>query len=427
MPSVSRFSKPSKPAIAKKERKEIKQNKFEWTYRDEKGAMTRGAIMAVSLTAARSALRHKGVRVTTLRQTKQPRHGQSVSGDDVVMFMRQFATMQQAGVSSFEAIEMLKNSTDKAGVRALNTKILKSLSEGESVSQSLSHHPKYFDYLTLELVKAGEKGGVLDTILNQLATYQEESRILKKKTRSALMYPAVTVLVMIVVVIILMVKVIPVFSGLFKSFGGRLPWITRMVVGLSNWMGSHVLYLILVPILTVSALIYAYKRSAKFRWGADRFLLKTPVLGALILKSATARFASTLSLMQKAGVPMNEILETLKKISGNSLIDAAVAGAHQNVMAGGTISDALKASIFPKLAINMLEIGEKTGALDSMSSKVAEFYTQEVKEMVERMSTLLEPFIMIFLGIVIGTLVIAMYMPMLDMGQVILKGSGAGG
>lgn len=414
------------PGRVRSPKAQARRKKFAWTYKDSKGAISRGEVFATTLNIAKASLRKQERLFTEIHEEKEKRFGQRVNADDVVMLMRQLATMQQAGVSAFQAIQMLRDSTEKPGLRRLNEQILDSLSKGEPISAALSHHPKYFDYLTIELIKAGEKGGVLDTILDQLATYQEESRILKKKTRSALMYPAVTIMVMIVVVVILMVKVIPVFGGLFKSFGARLPWLTRMVIDLSNWMGSHVLYLIFGPVLFGVGLVYAYKRSPKSRWSIDRALLKIPVIGALMLKSATARFASTLSLMQRAGVPMNEILETLKKISGNSIIDAAVTVACDNVIAGGRISDALKSSVFPKLAINMLSIGEETGALDNMAARVAEFYTQEVKEMVDRMSTLLEPFIMIFLGIVVGTLVIAMYLPMLDMGQVILKGSGAG-
>jgi type IV pilus assembly protein PilC len=407
-------------------KKEARKKKFAWSYKNEKGAVLRGEIMAVSINSARMTLRQNGVKFQTITPVRDPFFGGKVTSDDIVMFMRQLATMQQAGVSTFEAMTMLRDSTEKPALRDLYSTLLKDMAEeGNQLSQSLSLYPKHFDYLTIELIKAGEKGGVLGTILNQLATYQEESRILRKKTRSALMYPAVTILVMIAVVIILMVKVIPVFAGLFKSFGASLPELTQMVIDLSNWMGSHVILLIFVPIVLIAAEVYSYRRYPKFRWFADRLLLQLPVIGELTLKSSVARFASTLSLMQRAGVPMNEILETLKKISGNSLIDAVVGDAYKTVTAGGNISDALKGTIFPKMAVNMVGIGERTGELDAMSAKVAEFYTQEVKEMVDRMSTLLEPFIMIFLGVVVGTLVVAMYLPMLDMGQVILKGSGA--
>ena len=404
--------------------KQVKLNKYTWQLKDEKGRLTSGSIESSSLNVAKSQLRARGVVFTSIEEEKE-RRGGGVKNDDVVAFLRQFATMHNAGVSIVESMEMLKDSTDKKGLRKLYGDILQSLINAEPFSDALSHFPKYFDRLTISLIKAAEMGGILDKVLVRIATYQEDSRTLKKKTKSALMYPAVTVFVMIVVVIILMVKVIPVFSGLFKSFGGKLPELTQMVVNLSYFIKDNVFFIIIVPAIAISLTVISYKKYEKVRWFIDRITLKIPVIWTLILKSAVARFMATLATMQAAGVPIPDTLDVLSKISGNSLIDSAVSKSRDNVMVGGTVTDGLKGSVFPKLAIGMLEIGEKSGSIETMAAKTGDMYTEEVKEMVDRMSTLLEPFIMIVLGIVVGTLVIAMYMPMLDMGSVILKGTGS--
>lgn len=431
MATVKKENAPSKKNEPKKKKeKVVKQIVFLWTYKDpeKKGAIQNGEIEAVSLNAAKVALRQRGfiTQYITLKPQKTGSFGQSVKMSDIVGFLQQLSTLQNAGVSTMEGLQMLRMTSKKAEMKNMVQKMIRSLQTGEQLSDALAQFPKYFDHISTNLIRAGEQGGVLDTVLQNIADYKERDYTLKKKTKSALMYPAITVLVMIVVVIILMVKVIPVFAGLFKSFGSQLPFLTREVVDLSDWLQTHIPELIFGPIVIVASIIWLYKRYPKVRWFIDRITLRIPIIGSLLLKSATARFMHTLALLYQAGVPIQESMGTLATISGNSVIDAGIAEARESVLAGGRIAMGLKSTKLPDMAVRMLDIGESSGNVELMAKKAGDFYAKEVDEMVERMSTLLEPFIMIFLGVVIGTLVVAMYLPMLDMGKAILKGTGQG-
>jgi len=410
--------------------KELKKYTFSWSYKNPKanGAITTGELEAVSLNVAKAQLRRAGMQMEylTVKKVSEGRFGQSIKMADILVILRQIATLQNAGVSSMETLEMLLLASKKRPVKNMVKRMIKHLSEGNQLSDALALFPKWFDHISISLIRAGEQGGVLDTVLKNIADYKEKDYTIKKKIRSALMYPGVTVFVMIVVVIILMVKVIPVFASLFKSFGSKLPTLTQMVVNLSFWLKDHVTLLIAIPFVTIASGLWVYRRYAGFRFVVDRLTLRIPVVGQLLLKGGTARFMKTLALLQGAGVPVHMAMNTLSHVSGNSVIDSGIAKATKNVVAGGTIADGLKGSAIPLLAVQMLAIGEKSGNIEIMANKAGDFFEGEVNEMVGRMSTLLEPFIMIFLGVVIGTLVIAMYLPMLDMGQVILKGSGAG-
>ncbi|MBU2721822.1 type II secretion system F family protein [Acidithiobacillus ferridurans] len=410
------------------EPKTPKNHVFAWSYKnpDRKGAVSTGEIEAVTLNAARSSLRRRGLdaRYLTIKKRSTGLMGQKIKPADIVGLLRQLSTLQNAGVSTMEGLQMLRLTSKKPGMKSMVQKMIQHLSTGNQLSDALALFPAYFDHISVSLIRAGEQGGVMDTVLRNIAEYKEKDFALKKKIRSALMYPGITVLVMIVVVIILMVKVIPVFAHLFTSFGSQLPYLTQLVVDLSDWMKSHVVILLLAPVLTIAGFLWSYRRFKSFRWWADRVSLHIPVIGPLLLKGATARFMKTLALLQGAGVPIHLAMETLSHVSGNSVIDDGISRATKNVIAGGTIADGLKGSALPELSIQMLSIGEKSGSVEAMATKTGEFYEGEVNEMVERMSTLLEPFIMIFLGVVIGTLVVAMYLPMLDMGQAILVGSG---
>ncbi len=287
----------------------------------------------------------------------------------------------------------------------------------------MAHFPKYFDRLFVSLIAAGEQGGILDTILLRLAEYREKTLALNKKVKSAMFYPAAIITVMVVVVIILMIFVIPVFSQLFSSFGATLPLLTQVVIDISNWMKSHWYIVVLVPIAAVWLFVYAYKHNLSFKTVVDRFSLKIPVLGDILLKGAVARFMRTLSTMQAAGVPIVEALGTLSKVSGNIIIERSVLAARNDVASGGRITTQLKSDgVFPIMATQMLAIGEETGAIETMSGKVADFYEADVEESVDRLSTLMEPMIMVVLGIIVGTLVVAMYMPIFKMGAVVTHG-----
>lgn len=403
----------------------IKRHRFQWVYSKPGKPKAYGEIDAESINVAKAKLRQQGKQFTYVKQIKVRKA--VIKEDHVVLFLRQWSAVQSAGVPVTDGIKMIADTTDNEGLRQMLLEIYQSLNEGTSISEAFGKFPKWFDPVTISLLKAAQEAGILDSVLARLATSREKRRLLNKKTKSAMMYPGITLAVMFVVVAILMIKVIPVFSSLFKSFGGKLPWLTLQVVGLSDWMKNHVTVLIAAPLLFVVLFRYTYRRSMKFRWVVDRIFLRAPVFGELLVKLATTRFCQIYAEMQGAGVPVLNILDTLEHVSGNMVLDAGVAQARKEVSTGGRISAGLKDSAFPALAVQMISVGEDTGEMEKMMSKTGEFYEIEVNEMVNRMSTLLEPMIMIILGFVVGTLVISMYLPMLDMGSVILKGSGVQG
>lgn len=406
-----------------------KKSFFVWEYQhpNQPGVVKKGEIEAVSLTTAKTALRRSGMDVRYLKLAKQNTSlfGNSIKPAEIVAFLQQLSTLQNAGVAMMDALRMLHLTTKKAAMQRMVQRMIQSLQEGNQLSDALALFPKYFDHVSVSLVRAGEQGGVLDTVLKTIADYKQKDYSTRKKIRSALIYPGITISVMMVVVVIMMTTVIPVFAHLFKSFHAQLPELTQMVVDLSHWMTSHVLVLVFVPILAITLLIWGYRRSAKVRWNVDRVTLHIPVISRLLLYGATARFMHTLALLYAAGVPIQEAMDTLSTVSGNTVIDQGVAEARRNVLAGGGIAEGLKATKLPDLSVRMLAIGESSGNIEVMAKKTGDHYEGEVDEMVARMSTLLEPFIMIALGIIVGTLVIAMFLPMLDMGKAILHGSGA--
>ncbi|MCR2829257.1 type II secretion system F family protein [Acidithiobacillus ferrooxidans] len=405
--------------------REAKTYDFTWEATAPGGSeKKKGEMTAVSANAVRFNLRRMGLMPTVVRKAPQPLFGEKgVKEAQLVVMVRQLSTMINAGVPIVQSFELLVSATSGAGMKKLLKGILKHLKEGESLSQAMAHFPKYFDRLFVSLVAAGEQGGILDTILLRLAEYREKTLALNKKVKSAMFYPAAIITVMVVVVVILMIFVIPVFSQLFSSFGATLPLLTQVVINISDWMKSHWYIVVLVPIASVWLFIYAYKRNLSFKTVIDRFSLKIPVLGDILLKGAVARFMRTLSTMQGAGVPIMEALGTLSKVSGNVIIERSVLAARDDVATGGRITTQLKADgVFPIMATQMLAIGEETGAVEVMSGKVADFYENEVEEAVSRLSTLMEPMIMVVLGIIVGTLVIAMYLPIFKMGAVVTHG-----
>ena len=407
--------------------KEPKSHEFLWQAKAENGSLQKGEMEAVSETAVRVSLRQRGLLPVTVKQKPQGVFGFKGRGGikeaDIVVMVRQLSTMINAGVPAVQCFEMLALSTENKAMKKMLKGILGYLHSGNSIAESMKHYPKYFDRLFISLVQAGEQGGILDTILMRLAEYRERSLRMQKKVRSAMFYPAAIITVMIVVVSVLMIFVIPVFAHLFKSFGATLPLLTQMVINISDWMKDHWYIVVGSPILAVWIFIYAYKHNLSFRTQVDRISLKLPILGPVLLKGAIARFTRTLSTMQAAGVPIMEALETLARISNNVVIEQSVLRARKDVISGGRMTNALKEyAIFPVMATQMLGIGEDTGAIEVMASKVADFYEGEVEESVHRMSTLMEPIIMVILGIIVGTLVIAMYMPIFKMGAVVTHG-----
>ncbi|MDA8153149.1 MAG: type II secretion system F family protein [Acidithiobacillus sp.] len=406
---------------------EIKTHEFLWVAKAENRSIQKGEMEAVSDAAVRVNLRRRGLLPVSVKKKAQGLFGIKGRGGIkeayIVVMVRQLSTMINAGVPAVQCFEMLASSTENKAMKKMLKGILRHLQTGETIADGMAQYPKYFDRLFISLIKAGEQGGILDTILLRLADYRERSLRLQKKVRSAMFYPAAIITVMIVVVSVLMIFVIPVFAHLFSSFGATLPLLTQMVINLSNWMSAHWYIVVGSPIAAVWLFIFAYRKNLAFRTRVDRVSLKLPVLGPILLKSAIARFTRTLSTMQSAGVPIMDALLTLSRVSNNVIIEQSVLRARKDVMAGGRMTTALKEDgIFPVMATQMLGIGEETGAIEVMASKVADFYEGEVEESVDRMSTLMEPIIMVILGIIVGTLVIAMYMPIFMMGAVVTHG-----
>lgn len=395
---------------------------FLWTGKDSAGAPQHGEMEAASLAVVRALLRKRGIAVTSVKRKPKPLFagGLGVKEGDIVVMIRQLSTMINAGVPMVQAFELLQTASESRGMKAMLDGILTPIKDGERIADAFARYPKYFNRLFVSLLAAGDQGGILDTILLRLADYREKSQALQKKIRSAMIYPASIITVMLLVTTILMLFVIPVFAHLFDSFGATLPALTEAVIHISDWMRGHWYMVVLTPFVVIGGFLFAYRRSLGFRTQVDRISLKLPIIGGVLLKGAVARFMRTLATMQAAGVPINEALETLSRISNNVIIERAVIDARNRVMEGGYITDSFKDSgIFPAMATHMLAIGEQTGAIEVMAEKVADFYEGEVNETVGRLSTLMEPIIMVVLGIVVGTLVVAMYMPIFELGAVV--------
>ena len=418
----------SESAPAPKKKTGPKAAVFQWQARsstDGKGAVQKGEMEAVSIAIVRATLRKRGLQVVSVKKKPKPLFSTTagIKEANIVVMIRQLSTMINAGVPMVQAFELLTSASDSKGMKVMLEGILGPIKDGERVADAFNRYPKYFNRLFVSLLAAGDQGGILDTILLRLADYREKSLALQKKIRSAMIYPASIMTVMLLVTAILMIFVIPVFAHLFDSFGATLPALTQAVINISNWMRGHWYLVVLIPIATVWAFLMAYRKNLPFRTLMDRVSLKLPIMGDVILKGSVARFMRTLATMQAAGVPINEALETLSRISNNVIIERAVNAARERVLEGGFITDSLKeTAVFPAMAVHMLAIGEQTGAIEVMAEKVADFYEGEVSETVARMSTLMEPIIMVVLGIIVGTLVVAMYMPIFELGAVVTHG-----
>ncbi len=398
---------------------------FLWQARpagDAKAAIQRGEMEGVSVAFVRAMLRKRGLDVISVKKKPTPLFSGmgSIKEANIVVMIRQLSTMINAGVPMVQAFELLATASESKAMKAMLEGILTPIKDGERVADAFNRYPKYFNRLFVSLLAAGDQGGILDTILLRLADYREKTLALQKKIRSAMIYPASIITVMLLVTAILMIFVIPVFAHLFDSFGATLPALTQMVIDISNWMRGHWYLVVFIPIAVVWAFLMAYRKSFGFRTQVDRIALKLPIMGDVVLKGSVARFMRTLATMQAAGVPINEALETLSRISNNVIIERSVNAARERVLEGGFITDSLKETgVFPPMAVHMLAIGEQTGAIEVMAEKVADFYEGEVSETVARMSTLMEPIIMVVLGIIVGTLVVAMYMPIFELGAVV--------
>ncbi|MBC3386527.1 MULTISPECIES: type II secretion system F family protein [unclassified Pseudomonas] len=402
--------------------KAVKTDVYTWEGKDRKGTKMTGELTGQSPALVKAQLRKQGINPEKVRKksTSIFSKGKRIKPLDIALFTRQMATMLKAGVPLLQAFDIIGEGFDNPNMRKLVDTVKQEVAAGNSFAASLRKCPQYFDELYCNLVDAGEQAGALDTLLDRVATYKEKSEALKAKIKKAMTYPTAVILVAAVVTGILLVKVVPQFESVFSGFGAQLPAFTVMVIGLSELMQEWWWMLLGGLAGAFFGVKYALKRSQAFRDWRDKWLLKLPLIGTLMYKSAVARFARTLSTTFAAGVPLVEALDSVSGATGNVVFKRAVQRIRQDVSTGMQLNFSMRASgIFPNLAIQMTAIGEESGALDDMLDKVASFYEAEVDNLVDNLTSLMEPFIMVILGIVVGGLVVAMYLPIFQLGSAI--------
>jgi len=397
----------------------VKEQTFLWEGVDRNNKPLRGEMRAVSETVATTNLRRQGIKVVKIkRQTF--RGGRSVSDKDITFFTRQLATMLKAGVPLLQSFDIIARGHSNARFSRLMMDIKSKVETGSSLSQAFREHPKYFDALYCNLVQAGETAGMLDGVLDRLATYKEKILAIKSKIKSALFYPISVIVVAIVVTWVIMIFVIPAFKQVFASFGANLPWLTLQVIAISDFFVKYWWAMLIIIVATFIGLRVAIRRSEHLRYMIHRLQLKLPVIGSILEKATIARWTRTLQTMFAAGVPLVESLDAVGGASGNLVYVAATKRIQTEVSTGTSLTNSMAATnLFPTMVLQMCQIGEESGSLDNMLGKVADFYEREVDDAVAALSSLLEPVIIVFLGIVVGGLVVAMYLPIFKLGAVI--------
>jgi type IV pilus assembly protein PilC len=387
---------------------------------DRKGNVIQSEISGPNPTIIKAQLLKQGITVKTIKKQSDSRGGKSIKPADIAVFSRQMATMMKAGVPLVQSFEIVADGVEKQSLRRLVLDIKDSVAAGGGFANALRMHPKYFDDLFCSLVEAGEQSGALETMLDRIATYKEKTEALKAKIKKALTYPISVIIVAFVVTGILLVKVVPQFAATFSGFGAELPAFTQFVMKLSDYAIAYWFWFLIGLIGVGVAFSQARKRSAAFAYAIDKYTLKIPVIGQILYLSVMARFARTLSTTFAAGVPLIDALTSVAGAAGNRIYYDAIIKVREEVSTGIQLNTALKArGIFPSLLIQMSAIGEESGSLDAMLDKVAVYYEEAVDNMVDTLTSLLEPMIMSVLGVLVGGLLIAMYLPIFNLGQVV--------
>ena len=393
---------------------------FAWEGKDKRGARVKGKSLAPDEQTLRAELRRQGVAPSRIRKQRQSHTGGRVNAGDIAIFARQLSTMLAAGIPLVQAFEIVGNGNDKAAMQKLILDVKSDVEGGTSLHESLAKHPLHFDDLFVNLVEAGEHAGALESLLDKVATYKEKSEALKKKVKKALVYPAAVLAVAVIVTVVLLLFVIPQFESLYKGFGADLPAFTQVVINLSKFVQHNGLFIAIALGLGVYVFFYFKKRSRALREFLDRASLKMPIIGPILNKAAIARYARTLSTMFSAGVPLVEALDSVAGATGNIVYEKAVLKMRDEVATGQRLQRSMEnTGLFPNMVNQMIAVGEESGSLDEMSAKVASFYEAEVDNAVDAMSSLLEPMIMVILGVLVGSLVIAMYLPIFKLGSVV--------
>lgn len=401
---------------------------FVWSGVDRQGSKQKGEIEADNQMIARQLLSRQGVVVRTLKTKPKdllelvPIMQQKVKSRDLVVFTRQFATLIDAGVPLVQCLDILQQQEVNKTFKRIINQIKADVESGKTFSEALKKHPNVFDTLYVNLVAAGEMGGMLDVTLNRLAAYIEKIERLKKKVRGAMTYPAVVVGIAVLVVAVILTYVIPVFAGLFRDAGAKLPPMTLIVIAISDFFKRYIHWIVLGLILLVF-LFKRFRKTPKGREWTDRLALRAPVFGILLRKVAIARFSRTLGTMLGAGVPILDSLDIVATTAGNAVIEKELRKARASIAEGQTVAEPLgKSGVFPPMVVQMISVGEATGALDEMLSKIADFYDEEVDIAVDALTSLLEPLLIVFLGVTIGGLLVAMYLPIFQLADVVSRG-----
>ena len=396
---------------------------FVWEGTDKRGVKMKGEQPGKNANLIRAELRRQGITPTVVKPKGKPLFGGSgrtISAKDIAFFSRQLATMMKSGVPIVSSLEIIAGGQKNPKFKDLVNTLRADIEGGSSIYEALSKHPVQFDELYRNLVKAGESAGVLDTVLDTIATYKENIEALKGKIKKALFYPAMVIAAAILVSAILLIFVVPQFEEVFRGFGADLPAFTKFIVGISRFMVGYWWLLLLIVGGTIAAFIFLKKRSQKFSHFLDRAILRLPVIGKIMHEAALARFARTLAVTFAAGVPLVEALESVAGATGNTVYENAVKRVRDDVSVGYPVNMAMKQTgLFPHMVIQMTAIGEEAGALDTMLYKVAEFYEQEVNNAVDALASLIEPIIVVILGVIVGSMVIAMYLPIFKLAAVV--------
>lgn len=402
--------------------KAIKMGSFTWEGTDRKGTKVKGEMTGLNPALIKAQLRKQGINPTRVRKKSVSLlgKGKKIKPMDIALFTRQLATMMSAGVPLLQAFDIIGEGFDNPNMRKMVDDIKQDVAAGNSLANSLRKQPQYFDDLYCNLVDAGEQSGALETLLDRVATYKEKTEALKKKIKKAMTYPAAVIVVAVIVSAILLIKVVPQFQSVFEGFGAQLPAFTLMVIAISEVLQEWWLLVLGGLFVLAFVLRHFYKKSEKFRDAVDRGLLKIPLIGSILYKSAIARYARTLATTFAAGVPLVDALDSVAGATGNVVFRNAVEKIKGDVSTGMQLNFSMRTTgVFSSMAIQMTAIGEESGSLDEMLSKVATFYEDEVDNMVDNLTTLMEPMIMAVLGVLVGGLIIAMYLPIFQLGSVV--------